>query len=82
MRSEEPIYNRNKSAERLVSAPPTSHIHGVNAILPFALLSCALGSGSDTSDDNGFQHGVSEAPITVQHLTWEANVFGGNEFST
>jgi len=84
----DPTYSGNK-AERAVSAPPTSHIRQINAILPSASIPFALGSGSDTEDENAL-HGVSTnppttievAPITVEHLIWEANVFGGNEFPT
>jgi len=65
-------------AERAMSAPPTSHIREVNAVLPSSSIPFALGNGSDTSDENR----VSIAPLTVEHLKWEANVFGSNEFPT
>jgi len=81
MLGENPSYSGNKSAEHAVSAPPTSHIREVNAVLPSTSIPFALGNGSDTSDENAFQH-VSNAPTTVPHLIWEANVFGGNEFPT
>lgn len=82
MLGDDPTYSGNKATDRSVSAPPTSHSRGINAILPSTSPSCALGSGSDTSDENTFQRRVSEAPLTVEHLWWEANVFGGNEFPT
>ena len=69
------MYNGNK-AERSLSAPPTSHIREINAVLPSSSIPFALGSGSDTSDENR----VSVAPLTVDHLKWNANVFGNNEF--
>ena len=70
----------NHKADRTMSAPPTSHIREINAILPSSSIPFNLGNGSDTSDENAFNHEVSKAPLTVEHLTWDANVFGGNEF--
>ena len=75
------IYDNSK-AERAMSAPPTSHIRKINAILPSSSIPFNLGNGSDTSDENAFNREVSKAPLTVDHLTWDANVFGGNEFLT
>jgi hypothetical protein len=72
----------DNKAERTMSAPPTSHIREINAILPSASIPFNLGNGSDSSDDNAFDREVSHAPLTVDHLTWDANVFGGNEFPT
>jgi len=71
------MYSANK-AERSMSAPPASHIREINAVLPSSSIPFALGSGSDTSEDNR----VSIAPLTVDHLKWDANVFGSNEFPT
>jgi hypothetical protein len=69
-------------AERAMSAPPTSHIREVNAILPSSSIPFNLGNGSDTSDENALNHEVSDAPLSVEHLTWDANIFGGNSFPT
>ena len=75
------MYDNNK-AEWAMSALPMSHIHEVNAILPSSSIPFNLGSGSDTSDKNAFNCEVSKAPLIVDHLTWDANVFGRNEFPT
>lgn len=76
----DPTYGGSKG-ERSVSAPPTSHIREINAILPSSSIPFVL-EGSDTSEENTFLHGVSSAPLSVEHLIWEANIFGGNEFPT
>ena len=73
------MYDNNK-VEQAMSALPTSHICEVNAILPSSSIPFNLGSSSDTSDENAFNCKVSKAPLTVDHLTWDANVFGRNEF--
>jgi hypothetical protein len=76
-----PTYDGNR-AERAASAPPTAHIREVNAVLPSSI-AFALGNGSVSSEENDFIGAVSNvAPFTVDHLQWEANVFGGNEFPT
>ena len=72
----------DNKAECTMSAPPTSHIHKINAILPSASIPFNLGNGSDSSDENAFNREVSHTPLTVDHLMWDANVFGGNEFPT
>ena len=76
------MYNNNSKAECTMSAPPTSHIREINAILPSLSIPFNLGNSSDTSDENTFNRKVSDAPLTIDHLTWEANIFGGNEFPT
>ena len=64
MRGEEPIYNNtNLLNAQYLHRPPRTFMESHDATLTSESLSCALGSGSDTSEDNGFQHGVSEAPI-------------------
>ena len=80
------VMRGNNKAERSMSAPPASHIQEINAVLPSSSIPFVLGNGSDSSEENNF-HRVSSAPIavkiapvTVEHLKWDANVFGGNEF--
>ena len=72
----------DNKAECAMSAPPTSYIHEINVILPLSLIPFNIGNGSDSSDDNAFNCEVSHAPLTVDHLMWDANVFGRNEFPT
>jgi len=76
-----PTYDGNR-AERAASVPPTAHIRKVNAVLPSSIM-FALGNGSVSSEENDFIGAVSDiAPLTVNHLQWNANVFGENEFPT
>ena len=44
----------NSKVEHAMSAPPTSHIRKINAILPSSSIPFNLGNGSDTSDENAF----------------------------
>jgi hypothetical protein len=76
-----PTYDGNK-AERAASAPPGAYIREVNAVLPSSI-AFALGNGSISSEENDFLGAVSNiAPLTIDHLQWNANVFGRNEFPT
>ena len=78
---ENPTYGSSR-AERSMSAPPTSHIREVNMVLPSSSMAFVLGNGSDSSEENNHFQRVSIAPLTVEHLKWDANVFGCNEFPT
>ena len=76
-----PTYDGNK-AECAASALLGAYIQEVNAVLP-SLIAFALGNGSISSEENDFLGAVSNiAPLTIDHLQWNANVFGGNKFPT
>ena len=59
-----------------MSAPLASHIREINAVLPSSSIAFALENGSDSSEEHNHFQRVSIAPLIVEHLKWDTNIFG------